>query len=144
MSDLAQVYELRTRREADTAFIMATFLRGLYYGNEHYKLIPKQVFMDNYKRVVEMILENSTVVVACLREDPDVILGYSILAANGAVAHWCFVKAAWRGRGIGRSLVPASLMAITHFTHNKTETAADGLSRWLKKFPNCIFNPFEL
>jgi GNAT superfamily N-acetyltransferase len=133
-SKIDNLYTIRDYVEADRNFILATFLRGLYYGNEFYNMIPKQAFMDNYKQVGEVLLSRAVVKIACLTEDPDVILGYSIVSQDHKNIHWCFVKAAWRKQGIGKSLLPQSPENFTHFT-------SLGLSL-IKKYNNLTFNPF--
>ncbi len=136
MSSFRGLYDIRPGNENDKNFILATFLRGLYYGESHYSLIPKQVFMDNYKIVAENILNNSKniVMVACLKEDPNVILGYSILSADPVTIHWVYVKSIWRNKGIAKSLLPADPTAVTHLSKL-------GLSL-MTKFKDIVFNPF--
>lgn len=130
------IFEIRDAKLEDKNFIMATFLRGLYYGDSWFSLIPKNIFMDNYKILLERILANplNVVKVACLKEDPDIILGYSILSANYQVIHYVFVKSPWRKQGIGRALTPRYPVAVTHLT-----TLGKSL---LTKYENCVFNPF--
>lgn len=138
MNDFAGLYDIRDVQPDDKNFILATFLRGLYYGDSWFSLMPKSVFMDNYKNIAELFYNspNYTIKVACLREDPGVILGYSILSADYQTIHWCFVKSAWRKRGIAKALLPQFPTAITHLsTLGKT---------LMNKFPNTIFNPFAL
>lgn len=130
---------IRNGKESDKNFIMATFLRGFYYGDSWAREIPKDIFMSVYHAVVEKLLAAPGILiqVACLREDADVILGYSIIGANvaGLTLHWVFVKAAWRNIGIGKSLVPeGKVNAATHLTKS-------GLSI-LRKHPEVVYNPF--
>lgn len=115
---------------------MATFLRGLYYGDTWFSSIPKDVFMDNYKLVIQSLLAKSQVKVACLNEDPDVILGYSVLSPDFQGVHWVFVKAAWRRQGVARSLVPSHPTHVTHLTKLG--------SQLLNKLNGAIFNPFKI
>lgn len=143
------IVELRLRRDDDTKFIIPSFLKGVYYGNEFYRNIPKDAFMASYKLVADALLNRCTVIIACLKDDQDVILGYSIVSPDGLTAHWCFVKKAWRGRGIGKMLIPSKLAAITHFTQidmgKPTQEAADkAIKRITRRFDGCIFNPFAL
>jgi len=72
--------------------------------------------------------------IACLPEDPDVILGYSILSKDHTRIVWVFVKSAWRNKGIGTHLLPDNPVSYMHFT--------DPGLKLIKRFPNCIFNPF--
>lgn len=151
MIDISDLYYVRDYNpEVDKAFVLATFLRGLYYGNTFFKMIPKDIFMDNYKRVAEALIDGqrSIIKVACLKDDPDTILGYSILSIDFSTIHWVYVKSSetkikgtaekltWRNKGIGKSLVPKYPLAYSHFTDT-------GLIL-VKKFDNCIFNPFAI
>lgn len=138
MSEFQDLYLIRDYVVADKSFIMATFLRGLYYGDSWFSQIPKKIFMDNYKLIAEALMASPaiTVKVACLKEDPDVILGYSILSANFQTIHWVFVKSAWRRQGIAKSLLPQFPTAVTHLS-------AVGI-KLLPKFKDAVFNPFKL
>ena len=136
--ELEQLCEIRDYRPKDEAFIMTTFLRGVYYGNSWFSLIPKRIFMENYRKIAAALLQKptTTVKVACLKEDPDVILGYSILSSNFTTVHFVFVKKPWRGLGLGRALTPALASQATHLTN---------LGRiLLPKLESCVFNPFSI
>lgn len=138
VSDFRGLYDVRDMRPSDKNLILATFLRGLYYGESWFSAIPKAIFMDNYKRVAEALISSpkNVVKVACLKEDSDVILGYSILSANFTTVHWVYVKSAWRNKGIAKSLLPSFPSRVTHLSAlGKT---------LLSKFPTAIFNPFNL
>lgn len=136
MSNFRGLYDVRDFKENDKALVLATFLRGLYHGDSWFSLIPRSIFMDNYKKVAEALVSSPNVIIkiACLKEDPDVILGYSILSSNYQTIHWCYVKSAWRKQGIARSLLPQFPTTITHLS-------ALGKSL-MSKFPDAVFNPF--
>lgn len=131
--DLALV-AIRPAKEADRNFIFASWLRGLYYGSEWFREIPKEIFMENYHKVIEHILARAQVSVACLKDDEDVILGYSV--HNGDKLHYVFCKKAWRTIGIGRALIPVGTTTVTHLTKSAIS--------YLRKNPNVHFNPFSL
>lgn len=136
MSNFKGLYDIRTATPDDDNFILATWLRGLYYGDSWFSQIPKNIFMDNYKKIAKATLTNPkvTIKIACLKEDPTVILGYSIVSKDSKAVIWCFVKTAWRKQGIGRSLLPESPLFVTHLT-------ALGKSL-LPRLPGTTFNPF--
>jgi hypothetical protein len=105
----------------DRSFILACWLRGVYYGNTFFSDIPKGIFMEHYHKVLERFLDNPkvTITVACLKDDPQVILGYSVtrLSSKGEqIMDWAFVKKAWRNIGIARSLTPSNLQVVSHQT----------------------------
>lgn len=138
MDDFKGLYDVRDYKDSDKSFVMATFLRGLYHGDTWFSLIPRNIFMDNYKHVIASLVANptNTIKVACLREDPDVIIGYSVLGHNFQTVHWVYVKSAWRKRGIAKSLVPQYPTSFTHLS-------AVGKSL-MSKYPTAVFNPFNL
>lgn len=129
----SELVAIRSILPEDRNFILATFLRGLYYGDSWFTLIPKQSFMEHYHKVIDYLLAKPgvQVKVACLKDTPDVILGYSILSND--TVHFVFVKKNWRGIGIARDLVPNSTKVTTHLTKV-------GLSILVKK--GLTFNPF--
>lgn len=133
---MSSLYDIRLAKEEDVNFILATWLRGLYYGESWFSSIPKNIFMHNYKKIAQSTLVSPKVEikVACLKEDPDIILGYAILSKNTEAIVWVFVKTAFRRQGIGKSLVPKSPKYVTHLTAlGKT---------LLTKLPETQFNPF--
>lgn len=136
MSDADKIYEIRDYRPSDKAFVMSTFLRGLYYGDSWFSGIPKDIFMENYHAIAEVLLTKSLMKIACLCEDPDVILGYSMLSKDMSIIHFVFVKSAFRKQGIARSLIPKHPDSVSHLTQLGRSV--------LHKIPNCVFNPFNL
>jgi hypothetical protein len=139
MSKFEGLYDIRDYQPEDKAFVMSTFLRGLYYGDSWFSLIPKTIFMNNYKKIVESMTQSPKVIikVACLKEDPTVIIGYSILSSDFQTIHWLFVKQNWRNNGVGKSLVPKYPTAVSHLTKV-------GKSLMSKFETEVIFNPFAL
>jgi len=119
----------------DVNFIFATWLRGLRYGNHTFELIHQEIYFTLYHQVIEKLLSSPTVKikVSALIEDPTVILGYCV--SDQDVVHWTFVKDAWRGIGIMKSLLPKDFTTVTHITNIGEEIIR-------KKFPHIIFNPF--
>lgn len=137
-NNLDSLYVVRDYKQEDKSFIMATFLRGLYYGDSWFSLIPKDIFMDKYKVVIETLLVSPrvTIKVAVLPDDDNVILGYSIMSNDFQTVHWVFVKSVFRNKGIARSLLPKYPTAVSHLSKL-------GLTL-LTKFQNVVFDPFRL
>lgn len=126
---------VREGLEDDFNFIMATFLRGLYYGASAFSPMDKSTFMTHYHKIVVGLLASPKVKVkaACLKEDPSVVLAYSIISTDETVLHWVFTKKSWRKIGLAKLLVPSSTTSCTHLT---------ALGSALKK--KIEFNPFKL
>lgn len=100
----------------DRNFILATWLKGLYHGNSWFKQIDPTIFMNKYQKVVFQILNDphTEVRLAVLKDEPSVILGYSVLGPR--TIHWVFVKKSWRKVGIARALCPEEVDTCTHLT----------------------------
>lgn len=130
--------EIRDYKLSDHNFVIASFLKGVYYGNKFYGMIEKNTFMANYKYIAEALITQNVVKMACLKDDPDTILGYSILSKDFTTVHWVFLKKDWRSKfGIFKQLVPMNPVSYSHFT-------TQGLDIAKHKFPNTTFNPFKL
>ena len=129
------LYNIRPAVAEDMSFIMATFLRGLYYGGNDFRLVPKDIFMGAYKQVANAAWAspNIRIRVACLKEDSNVILGYSVCSVDEKAIVWLFVKSAWRRQGIGKSLVPKSAVFGTHLTD---------IGKTIMQQHNIDYNPF--
>lgn len=114
--ELSSLMSIRGPKEEDKAFVMATWLRGLYYGNPWFKEIDKNIFMERYHEILTKLLlrETTELAIAVLKDDPDVILGYSVM--DNRTLHWVFVKEAWRKMGIAKSIIPKDIDATTHMT----------------------------
>lgn len=124
---------IRDYEPSDKNFIFVSWLNGLYYGNDWFQEIPNILFFDKYRKIITQIFERPVikVKVACLPDDQDVILGFSIYEEN--TLHWVFVKNSWRKLGIGRALTPKEIRICTHLTKS---------GRYLRKKYGVIFDPF--
>jgi hypothetical protein len=145
MSDFNGLYNIRIGKDSDKNLILSTFLKGLYYGSIDsdtpsntmmFGMVPKQIFFDRYKRVAQALVNdpNMTIRVACLPEDEDVVIGYSIVNSSEDTLFWVFVKSAWRKRGIARNLVKNKPKYVAHLNLlGKT---------LMNKLTDTEFNPF--
>lgn len=123
---------LRKGEKEDLNLIYSTWLKGLYYGNDWFREIDKDIYFKYYQKVLNKILENETIniTIACLKDQQDVVLGYSV--SEALVLHWIFVKEPWRGIGLARDLLPSTILTVTHLTK---------VGRSIKP-KDILFNPF--
>lgn len=128
------LYTIRDVTADDVPFIMSTWLKGLKFGNSWFKLINDKIFFQVYHAFLQNLLikPDTTIKIACLKSDPDVILGYAVY--TGDHLHWVHVKKAWRNIGIARDLVPPFITFVTHLSQV-------GKTIFLKK-KTWEFNPF--
>lgn len=125
--------ELITYRDvqpSDMSFIYRSVLMGTYHGNrskknnkddfgcpiDFFSSINQDIFMKEYHNFLELqfIRPNTSIRVACLVEDNDVILGFSIYREK--TLHFVFVKPDWRKIGIATDLVPNEIVSVSGFT----------------------------
>lgn len=136
MTNPTNIYTIRDAVPEDKNFVLATFLRGLYYGDSWFSKIPKDIFMANYKNIATALYDKCIVKVACLTEDPNLILGYSILSQDYQSIHWVYVKQAYRNQGITKDLLPKHPVSVSHLSKLG--------STLLTKYPDTVFNPWRL
>ena len=132
---------LREMQKTDEPFIYRSVLMGTYHGNksksagsvDFFSAIEQDTFMNLYHKHVESILSRPGVIVliACLKDDPDVILGFSIV--DGTTLHFVFVKPAWRKIGLANDLVPKNISTVTGFTR---------VGDIIRRRKGLVFNPW--
>lgn len=120
----------RPGAHTDMAFIYRSTLMGTYHGNrprkgqavdpkcpvDYFSSINQDTFMEKYHDYLQQLFDRpgTEIKVACLVEEPDVILGFSVFCRG--VLHFVFVKPDWRNIGIGRDLCPSDIQSVTGFT----------------------------
>lgn len=133
----SELVTIRPMAESDKNFVYSTWLLGVYYGDTIFKEMKKDVFMASYHNLIDSIMNHPEIMIqiACLKEDEDVILGYAVLNKNKKVAHFVFVKAAWRKIGLATMLLGRQITVVTTLTKL-------GLS--IIKNKGIEFNPFTV
>ncbi len=113
-----QKWSIRDANEKDIPFIYATWLNS-YYHDSWARSVKKTIYFDNYKHVLDTILEDkyTEVKVACLPENTNVILGFLVQEQQNII-HYCFVKEAFRRMGVAKSLFQHEKAYITHMTRS--------------------------
>lgn len=134
---MSALYEIRETVQGDRTFIISTWLKGLRFGSDVFREIDSDSYFKNYQTIIKSLLDlpTTTVKVACLSDDKDVILGYSVLSKDEKKIHFVFVKGSWRKIGVGRALVPTTVKLATHITKV-------GLSLIRKN--GIVFDPFSI
>lgn len=126
-------YTVRDYSPSDHNAIYKAWLAHAYYDNEMFRLMPHPLFRQRYAPVLDRIISQATVKVACLIEDADAIVGFAVY--RGDVLHFVAVKKPWRKLGVATALVPAGISTYTHVT-----TIGKAISR-KKKW---VFDPFVI
>lgn len=144
MDKLTEVTYRPFKSSTDDGFVFSYWLNNLRYSNSFFDAIPHDIYFSNYSKIISTIINRpqTTVRIACLKEDEDVIVGFS--AFDERALHYVYVKDAWRSLGIGHALLPDPMPKYA--THLVNDLIWDRISKKrIKKLPlNLIFNPFNL
>ncbi len=107
---------IRPGAPEDKNLIYTSWLKGLRFGNNWFELIDKDAYYENYQKVLDRVFSKPTIkiIIACLKDDPEIILGYSV--SEPGILHWVYVKTLWRKLGIAKDLIPQDITTVTHIT----------------------------
>lgn len=100
---------IRDGKVSDEDLIYSTWIRPLYHDSDENSDIDRDVFVKATRKRIASILSRPSVSIkiACLNDDPDVIIGYSVI--EWRKLWWVYVKKAWREMGIAKRLIPDSV-----------------------------------
>lgn len=120
-----------------TALIFSKWLRSLKFGNPIYKNIKSDVFYKEFHAYLTVLLNKpgSTIRLAVLSDDHDVVLGFSVSRED--VIDYIYVHKDYRNAGIGKSLMPPDAKAFIFIT-----LTALNIWRKNKAYKHLDFNPF--
>lgn len=115
---------IRTSEPQDYDFIISSWLKG-YRHSPQTRDIRSTIYFKYQHKIVENLLDESFIFVACNPEDSDHIYGYLVgehYQKNADVIHWVYVKGPFRRMGIGTALFKAfnngSKVFYTHNVHD--------------------------
>lgn len=133
---------IRTGTGADHAFILATWLRAFRHGSPFARRLTNDVFFTNHHPLVEALVARSTVLVATLEDDPNVILGYLVTEKQGPVhvLHFAYVKKEFRRMRVFSQLLEEAPLGETFEVSHPT---FDWLEFMAPRFPASRSNPYR-
>jgi hypothetical protein len=105
----------------------------IYETHLRKQVIDPSAFRFYYPPLIQETLLRSTIRVACLKEDQDVCLGYSVFEED--ILHFVFVKSNFRRLGLATLLMPKTIKTVTQMT-------SKGYLMMKRRFPEASFNPF--
>ena len=133
---------LRTLIDDDLPFLFSSWLKS--YRSSHFaEKITNTIYFEDHHKVIERIIKNSKVLVACNPSDPSQLYGYSVATEEDGVLvlHFLYVKHTFRNMGIGKTLLDAvghksdKAAVYTHHTRMSDKLAS--------KY-NLVFHPYLL
>lgn len=117
---IAADLELRAMNENDRHYVLSSWLRS-YAGRsrEARDYAAIDAFYDDYAPVVRSLLARSQVMVASLKENADVIVGWA--AIEGDALHYVLVKPRWRKLGVARWMLTEFASLPVAYTHRTSD-----------------------
>jgi hypothetical protein len=131
-------FDIRAARGSDLNFIFDTFKLAMKFDSMLGKSVKPSVFNREFPKVIDFLLEHGETIVACLKEDPHIIVGYMIYEPE--TVHFIFVKQVFRRMGVAKALIQKAFGASGPTTYtNKTKS----IRKFIDNFP-IEHNPFIL
>jgi hypothetical protein len=124
---------VRDPQPSDINFLLSTFLKGLYYGSDFWQLVDQDAYFSNYEPFIKNLMLKCDIKIACLADDQDVILGYSMFKND--TLHFIFVKKSYRKLGLAKTLYPPGITTVSHITNQ---------GQAIRKKLGLKFNPFSI
>lgn len=138
--DIQDLVELRRIKPKDRAFIFSSWLRS-FRDAPFAKNISNTIYFEHHHELIERLLDESEVIIACDKNDPDTICGFICAQMIDGIftIHYIYTKHTYRRLGIGEYLLNAfehdtqSLGCYTH--HNK-------IANKLAAKYNLVYHPY--
>ena len=93
----------------DEDFIYHAWLNALWHGKYNSQSIPQSLFYASYRKRINRILANSDVRIACLLDDPAIILSFVVYQRQHdeltPIVHWIYTKHDFRNHSIATDLL---------------------------------------
>ena len=139
----------RVATKDDLNFIFSSWLRSYREFDRYWaKSIPKLLYFDHHKRIVESILGISVTLMAVDVEDPGHIYGYIVFQPTKTltIGHYCYVKSSFRMLGIASRLFDEMMKVSSHKDGIPVPCSHAGemFHNYLKRKWNLVFNPYVL
>lgn len=88
---------VRPLTQSDEAFVYATYLRNRWFDTSNKTTLKRSTWCQLQHKRLETIMANDVVLVACLSDDTDTIIGYVL---RDGLEPWAYIKLAWRSPGL--------------------------------------------
>jgi hypothetical protein len=111
---------IRDANPDDINFIYSTWLESYRYDSYFGKSHRNTIFFNDYRKVIDRLLEISKTIVACDPSETSVIYGY--LTFEPSVLHYAFTKGPFKRLGVFTTLFnaafPSGPVEYTHRTYD--------------------------
>lgn len=129
---MSQVIRRPFNPNSDSGFIFSTMPKGVFYAS-FAKIPNRDIFFTTFYSYLQDLLKHAQVLIACMKNDQEVIIGYAIL--DKAQLEWIYVKESYRNQAIAGLMLKNKLITAVN-PQNITVVGHD----ILKNHPN-LFKP---
>ena len=129
----------------DSAFVISTWIKS-YRDAAAMRAVPTPVYNIGMRKRVDKILAdpNTTCLIACDSDTPELIFGYIIKAA-GNIVHYVYVKSQYRKLGTAHLLIHTlDWSQPIFYTHKSASFELERKFKEDRQLRTLIYNPFHL
>jgi len=122
---LADKLQLRPMSEADEHLVFNSWMRSYAEKSadaRDYTGAAFGWFSRDYAPVIRSLIARSDIVVACLKDSPDSVVGW--MAIEDDCLHYVLVKPRWRRLGVARWMLAGIASLPLVFTHRTSDAQA--------------------
>ena len=130
--------KIRPPKPSDLNFIQATFYKSMRRESTLGRQCSGRVFKQ-FQEVVDYILSISTIIVSCVEESEDAIIGYLIYQPE--VVHYAYVRPSSQRLDVAKEMIKHAFPEAKTITFSLNTNSAKKIS---DSHPEMIFNPFVL
>lgn len=95
----------RDYKEGDAPCVYSCWRDALWYGRKHEKASADSFYRNTTKKIKKLIKDQgASLRIACLSDDQDHIIGFSVKTNRGSCLEFIYVKKDYRGQGVARLL----------------------------------------
>ena len=133
---------IRPAIQEDVPFIFNSWLKSFRHSHIG-RLVTNEIYFNSQHKIIEKILQENTVMVACNQEDPSQLYGYIVAGdvEGHFILHYVYIKHTYRNMGLAKTLLntfshdPSTASVYTHHTRVAEKLAS--------KY-NFVFHPYLL
>lgn len=130
--------KIRPPKPTDLNFIQSTFYKSMRRESTLGRQCSGRVFRQ-FQEVIDYILSRSTILVSCVDESEDAIIGYLIYEPD--VVHYAYVRPSSQQLDVAKEMVQHAFPDAKTLTYSLNTNSAKKIS---ETHPEMIFNPFFL
>ncbi len=140
-----EVVQIREGRPSDIPFVTNSWLKSFRANGAFSQSVPNDIYYQQHHKILESIIPRGLLLVLCNPEDPDQIIGWTLIERQPEILilHYIYIKNSLRRNGLMNTLlgeVERHEQPRFRFTTHMTQSW-DALNPKKRGF---IYNPYYL